>query len=88
MNNSIITNYELGKKVVEELFFCTTKDEVENAFHEANINDPVEKKFFLQKCMQVEESYDFPSKEKLSDIDEYECELAIFLEGSWRLLII
>ena len=87
MNNSVITNYEIGKKIVEQLFFCTTKEEVEKIFLESEIDNPIEKKSFLQECMQVEESYDLPAG-KLSDDDEYEYELAVFLEGSWRLLII
>jgi len=86
--NNLITSYEIAKKVVEKLFFCTTKEEVDKIFFESKIEDPIDKKFFLQKCMQVEKSYDFPAKEKLSDDDEYECELAIFLEGSWRLLTV
>ena len=85
--NNLITSYDIVKKVVEKLFFCTTKDQVEEAFLESKIDDPAEKKFLLQRCMQVEESYGFPTKEKLSDNDEYEYELTIFLEGSWRLLI-
>ena len=86
--NNLAISYEIGKKIVEKLFFCTTQEEVEKVFYEANIDDPIEKKSFLQKCMQVEESYDLPLNERLSNEDEYECELVIFLEGSWRLLII
>ena len=39
-------------------------------------------------CMQIEETFDLPINDELSDIDKYEDELAIFLEGSWRLLTV
>jgi len=88
MGNIIKTDYTIVPKVIDALVFCTSKEEVEKVFVGASISDPKDKKDFLQMCMQVEEAFDLPINEKLSDIDEYEYELAIFLEGSWRLLAI
>lgn len=88
MENTVSNNFQTGKKIVNALFYCTTEKEVETIFDRFSVTDPLDKVFFLRDCMQVEESFDLPSKEQLSSQEEYECELAIFLEGSWRLLTV
>jgi len=87
MNNSIKTNYKIVPKILDALVYCTSKEEVERIFAESNINDPKDKKDFLQMCMEFEEVFDLPLNEELSDEDKYKDELAVFLEGSWRLLV-
>lgn len=86
MNGTIAQYYEIGEKIVLRLFYCTTAEEVEAVF--SDVPNPLDRVVFLRKCMQVEEAFDLPQKEPLSSQEEYECELAIFLEGSWRLLTV
>ena len=68
------------------LKFCTTKEQIEDLFAKSGIRDPEDKVFLLQKSMGVISAFSAPSPVNLTPEQEYEDELAIFLEGSWRLL--
>ncbi len=83
-----LDNYRVATQILENLPFCTTKEQVSRVFADNDVEDIDDRIFFLRKCMQVEDSFDLPDENKLTPEEEYECELAIFLEGSWRLLVI
>ncbi|MDR1277919.1 MAG: hypothetical protein LBK02_04140 [Treponema sp.] len=71
--------------IVDDLFISADKDRIEQVFSEHDINDPGEKIQLLRKCMRVIDTSN--TGEDLSPADEYEDEVAIFVEGSWRFLI-
>jgi hypothetical protein len=64
---------------------CFTKESVEDVFAESCITDIPDKIALLRFSMGVESVSDAP-QEKLTPEQEYEDELSIFIEGSWRFL--
>ncbi|MDR1249037.1 MAG: hypothetical protein LBK63_07015 [Treponema sp.] len=72
-------------KIVESLSFSFEKEAVENVFSDNEIEDKAERIKLLRKCMNVIGTSNI--SEILSTEDEYNDELEIFAEGSWRLLV-
>jgi len=70
--------------IIESLQFSVKKEQVEEVFSKNEINDKTERIQLLRKCMQVLDTSN--SDAPLSLDDEYNDELAIFLNGKWRLL--
>jgi uncharacterized secreted protein with C-terminal beta-propeller domain len=71
--------------IVEALFVSMDKDQVETVFSQYEIADKAERIQLLRKCMKVIDTSN--ADESLSLDDEYNDELEIFLQGTWRFLI-
>jgi hypothetical protein len=71
--------------IVDDLFSSFDKDQVEAVFGKYEIDDKEERIRLLKKCMQVIDTSNID--DMLSIDDEYNDELEIFVEGSWRFLI-
>lgn len=84
MKETLLDVYDKINTVLNELYLCTEKSQVDKVFQDASISVPTEKINLLRKCMGVEAVYGTP--EKLSDEEEYEFECAVFEEGTWRML--
>jgi hypothetical protein len=79
---------ELSYKVdsiVDGLFVSFDKEAVGNIFSKYEIEDKEERIQLLRKCMNVIGTSNVA--DTLSIDDEYNDELEIFAEGSWRFLI-
>ena len=77
--------YENIQNTLNELFFCTDKNEIEKVFNNNKITDLSDRIELIRKCMGVEEVFN-SSLNKTSLEEDYYYELDIFIEGSWRLL--
>lgn len=77
--------YEQIDLLIKKLYYCTTKETIEGVFNEFSINNLRERVELLRKCMKVENVFNTPQND-LDEQDEYDYELSIFIEGSWRLL--
>jgi hypothetical protein len=71
--------------IVDDLFSSFEKAQVEAVFRKYEIDDKEERIRLLRKCMQVIDTSNVD--DALSIDDEYNDELEIFVEGSWRFLI-
>jgi hypothetical protein len=78
------TSYKVDN-IVDSLFASFDKDSVESVFTEHEIEDKEERIKLLRKCMNVIDTSNVT--EILSVDDDYNDELEIFIEGSWRFLI-
>jgi len=79
---------EVSRKVdsiIEDLLFSTRKEQVEDVFSKNSISDKSERVRMLRKCMHVLDTSN--SITSMSLDDEYSDELAIFLNGKWRMLV-
>jgi len=79
---------EVSRKVdsiIEDLQFSTKKEQVEDVFSKNSIGDKSERIRMLRKCMHVLDTSN--SNNFVSLDDEYSDELAIFLNGKWRMLL-
>lgn len=75
----------VATSVSEKLFFCVTVESVENVFTENKIKSINHKISLLRICMGVKDIDRTPNS--LTIEQEYQDELLLFLEGSWRFLI-
>jgi hypothetical protein len=71
--------------IVDDLFASFDKSHVEDVFWKYEIDDIGDRIQLLRKCMRVIDTSN--AEDKLSIDDEYNDELEIFIEGSWRFLI-
>jgi len=85
MDLSLIEASEKVGNIVEDLFLSVKKEQVENIFSKNNISDKSARIKLLQKCMHVLDTSN--TNEVLSLDDDYNDELEIFLDGTWRMLI-
>jgi hypothetical protein len=79
---------EVSRKVdtiVDDLFISMKEEQVERVFLKNSINDKSDRIQLLRKCMHVLDTSN--SGDVISLDDEYSDELAIFLNGKWRLLV-
>lgn len=79
---------EIADKVADitnALFVSTTKEQIESIFKKYEIIDPFDKIALLRKTMQVEDISNI--QEEITPEEEYEDEVKIFIEASWRFLI-
>ena len=86
MNEMKLT--EASRKVdniIEDLQFSVKREQVEAVFSKNDISDKTDRIQLLRKCMQVLDISN--SNIPMSLDDEYSDELAIFLDGTWRLLL-
>jgi len=70
--------------IVDDLFISMNKAQVEGVFSKNCVNDKIERIQLLRKCMHVVDTSNL--NDSISIDDEYSDELAIFLDGRWRLL--
>ena len=83
----VVNLTEASKKVdniMDDLFFSMERKQVEDVFSKNNIDDKSERIQLLRKRMDV--LYTSNSNDPMTIDDEYNDELAIFLNGKWRLL--
>jgi len=78
---------KLSNEVSPQLFLCSSKNEIENVFKAAKIDNTMDKIGLLQLCMGIKYSTPSPTNDELTPEQQYEDMLLIFLEGSWRFLI-
>ena len=79
---------EIADKVADitnALFVSTTKEQIESIFKRYEIIAPFDKIALLRKTMQVEDISNI--QEEITPEEEYEDEVKIFIEASWRFLI-
>ena len=85
----MVTNLtEASRKVdgiMDDLLFSMDKQQVEDIFLKNSIDDKPERISLLRKRMDVLCTSN--SNDPMTIDDEYDDELAIFLDGKWRLLI-
>jgi hypothetical protein len=75
----------LSTEVSQKLFLCNSKDEVNSVFDTKGIINIPDRIGLLKYCMGVKNISQSP--EELTPEQEYEDELLIFLDGTWRFLI-
>ncbi|MCL2791797.1 MAG: hypothetical protein FWD87_01790 [Spirochaetaceae bacterium] len=78
--------YKAGAALINELKISVTEEQINNIFKKHNISDLKEKAGFLNDCMGIDEQVN-ATKANITEKDEFDYSLALFLEGSWRLLI-
>jgi hypothetical protein len=83
--NSFAESLPAAMQLKGHLSSCFTEESVEGVFFKSGITDIPDKIALLRFCMGVESVSDAP-QEKLTPEQEYEDELSIFIEGSWRFL--
>jgi len=74
-------------QIKELLFGCSTEEAIDGVFNQFGITDFLVKTTLLRQSMQIQEIFDIPNDQELSDKDAYEEELEFFLAGKWRELI-
>jgi len=82
---NMIEASEKVNNIVEDLFISVKKEQVEGVFTKNSVDDKPTRIRLLRKCMNVIDMSN--TGEALSEDDEYDDELEIFLNGKWRMLI-
>jgi len=80
-----IRNKPKVDNIANELILSATKEQVENVFAKKNITDKSARIKHLRECMRVLDTSEVG--EALSEDEEYNSELEIFLIGEWRMLL-
>ncbi|MGP1414463.1 MAG: hypothetical protein ACTTJ6_00830 [Treponema sp.] len=83
-SQNIFDNYNKVESLLEHLYTCTKKEQIDTLFEESGIVDFKARNEILNKRMGVIETFGTP--EKISDEEMYELTRFAFVEGSWRLL--
>jgi hypothetical protein len=81
---NISVESEKISNIVDNLYISTKKEQVEGVFSKNSIEDKSVRIQLLRKCMHVLDISN--TDDSLSLDDEYNDELAIFLNGKWRML--
>jgi len=76
----------MSTEISQQLFTCVSKDEVEGVFCSYKISQVLDKIGLLRLCMGVKNYSPSPSVDKLTSEQQYEDELLLFLDSSWRFL--
>jgi|TergutMp193P3_1026864.scaffolds.fasta_scaffold29556_2 hypothetical protein len=82
---NIVRISEQVSNIVDDLFLSFKKEQVEDVFSRNSIDDISLRIQLLRKCMHVRDTSN--TNEVLSMDDDYNDELEIFLNGTWRMLI-
>jgi len=77
----------LSTEISQQLFTCVSKEEIENVFSSNGISKIPDKIGLLRMCMGVKRYSPSPSANDLTLEQQYEDELLIFLDGTWRFLV-
>ena len=83
--DNIIEIFENVGNIVDDLFLSFKKEEVEDVFAKNSIADRSLRIQLLRKCMHVRDTSN--TNEVLSMDDDYNDELVIFLNETWRMLV-
>jgi len=83
--DNIIEIFENVGNIVDDLFLSIKKEEVEDVFAKNSIADKSLRIQLLRKCMHVRDTSN--TNEVLSMDDDYNDELVIFLNETWRMLV-
>ena len=78
---------KLSTEISQQLFTCVSRDEIENIFDSNKISKIPDKIGLLRLCMGVKSYSLSPPVSELTLEQQYEDELLIFLDGSWRFLV-
>jgi hypothetical protein len=78
---------KLSTEISQQLFTCVSKDEIEKVFSTNRISKIPDKIGLLRLCMGVKSYSPSPSVNELTLEQQYEDELLVFLDGSWRFLV-
>jgi hypothetical protein len=76
----------LTNEISQQLFLCTSEDKVEEVFSSFKISKIPDKIGLLRLCMGVKYHSSSPPN-NLTLEQQYQDELLIFLDGSWRFLV-
>jgi hypothetical protein len=71
--------------IVNDLFLSLDRSQVESVFKRHEVDDPQERVNLLRKCMKV--IHISNTTDELTIEDEYNDEIEIFVNASWRFLI-
>jgi hypothetical protein len=74
-------------QIRELLLGCSTEEAVDGVFKLFDITDLPVRTMLLRHTMQIQEVFDVPYDESVSDEDAYKEELEFFLDGKWRDLV-
>ena len=85
MTYTMIDNAVKTQTIMDELFVSTEKPQIESIFNKYDVEETETRIELLRLCMKVADISNFGGTVSLAQ--EYEGELAIFIEGSWRFLI-
>jgi len=82
---NIVEASRKAEGVINGLFVSVKKEQVEEVFAKNNIINSEERIQLLRECMGVISTSDIGDPLPLDD--QYNDEVAIFLDGKWRLLL-
>lgn len=74
-------------QIKEMLLGCSMEKDIDGVFSQFGITDFPVKTMLLRQSMQVQEVFDVPGSQSLSDEEAYKEELRFFLDGKWRDLV-
>jgi len=74
-------------QIREKLLGSSTEEDVDGVFRLFDITDFPVKTMLLRHTMQVQEVFDVPYNESVSEEDAYREELEFFLDGKWKDLV-
>ena len=77
----------MSTDISQKLFLCTSETDIDEVFNNFKISHIPDKIGLLQLCMGVKNYSPCPSDEELTLEQQYNDELLIFLDGSWRFLV-
>jgi len=78
---------KMSTDISQKLFLCVTKEGIENVFHASGISHIPDKIGLLRLCMGVKSYSSSPSSTTFTPEQQYDDELLVFLDGSWRFLV-
>jgi len=78
---------KMSTDISQKLFLCVTKEGIEDVFRSSNISHIPDKIGLLRLCMGVKNYSSSPSTTTFTPEQQYDDELLIFLDGSWRFLV-
>ena len=84
---NLTESIKLSTDISQQLFPCVSKEGIEDVFRSFSISDIPDKIGLMRLCMGVKNYSYSPSNDDLTPEQQYEDELLIFLDGSWRFLI-
>ena len=75
---------ELVDSIRLDLLGCTSKNEIDDVFFKAGIDDFALMTQFLYTAMQIQKVYGIPADTVPSDKEVYEYYVSFYLEGLWK----
>jgi len=78
---------KMSTDISQKLFLCVTKEGIEDVFRSFDISHIPDKIGLLRLCMGVKNYSSSPSSTAFTPEQQYDDDLLIFLDGSWRFLV-